>query len=452
MERVQKYGFGVLLALLVLALIPYFVEAFYAFPFADDFCFGWTAKAPGTMLEKVKEQYLYWNGRYTADVLVNLHPLKYDSLGWYKATSVLSIVVMMAAAFSLVNEVLQSFSVAVKAVIAMLFVFAWLLLMPNLTEGVYWYIGQANYLWGNAVVLLQLALLVRSYKTTGLLKAVFIIASLILLVIAAGFNEVAAVVIAFNYLLFALLITKDKVLWLHACIALGASAVVVLSPGNSVRSMQFNHTYGWYNIGFMPVAQTARFIGLWLASIPVIITSIITLAYAKKVMQYLPAVKWYWVLIALIITVYAAFILPYAATGMLGQHRTANYVLPFFLLYWHILVVYMSAHFKWWEKLRFIHPYPTVITLCLSVMFGSMTRNSIYLSRDITTGNMVQYYNQQMQAHKLRLKQANTTYISKPEPDTLTVKDRPPYSHSDSSSVWITKCTDEYYKTIKAPL
>ena len=64
-----------LLLLSITALFPFVIICFYALPFADDFCFGWTASEKIAFVQKFLNQYLYWNGRYTADVLVNFHPL-----------------------------------------------------------------------------------------------------------------------------------------------------------------------------------------------------------------------------------------------------------------------------------------------------------------------------------------------------------------------------------------
>lgn len=98
----------VILVLLLVALFPYLLTCFYALPFADDFCFGWTASENIPFVQKFLNQYLHWNGRYTSDVLVNLHPLTTGSLLFYQCICFVSILSMLCVVFILVRKFLSN--------------------------------------------------------------------------------------------------------------------------------------------------------------------------------------------------------------------------------------------------------------------------------------------------------------------------------------------------------
>ena len=90
--------------LLVAALLPYFAICFYAFPFADDFCFGWTASENISFAQKFLNQYLYWNGRYSADVLVNLHPMVHGGVTNYQILIAASLFLTPVVLYFLAKE------------------------------------------------------------------------------------------------------------------------------------------------------------------------------------------------------------------------------------------------------------------------------------------------------------------------------------------------------------
>jgi hypothetical protein len=447
MTTINKYGFGVVLTLLVLAITPYLIAAFYSFPFADDYCFGWTAKAPTTLFEKVKDQYLYWNGRYTADLLVNLHPLKYDSIILYKLVNFFSILAFAGSAYLFFSALLSKTNRGISVLVALMFTFSYLVLLPNLTEGTYWYIGLCNYQWGNTLLMLQATALIYALRIEGWMKWLSFSVSIILLAISAGFNEVGAVVIVLLYFIAALSYRRNILLWLHLAVALGCAAILFLAPGNSVRFNAVTHNHNFTTIGVMPLLQTLRFTGTWILSVPVILGTIVTAAYSQKIAQHLPKVKWFPVALLLLAVCWLAFILPYIGTGILGQYRTANYILPFFLLLWFVLVVKFSCRYNIFAKMNFINAYAATIIISLAIIMGSMTRNSIHLTQDIMTGALSEYHSMHKLRHMFHLQHPDAAVIS---PIPVKLKSMPIVEVTGDSAYWVDKCALEYYKTISA--
>ena len=186
MNNLQKIS----LLFLVAAALPFFAVCFYALPFADDFCFAWTAAEKIPFAQKFLNQYLFWNGRYTADVLVNFHPLRSGKIFFYQLTLFLSLLFTPLLLFFLMKRFLQQ---NIQAALASLIIFLlYLQLLPNLSEGVYWFIGIANYHVGNLCLTAHFVFAFRKNKIHRLTSVVFLLA-------AVGFNEIAAVIIPVFY-------------------------------------------------------------------------------------------------------------------------------------------------------------------------------------------------------------------------------------------------------------
>lgn len=344
-----------LVLLLVAALIPYLITSFYALPFADDFCFGWTASEKITFAQKFLKQYLHWNGRYTSDVLVNLHPLTTGSLLLYQLVSFFSIIATPVVFFVFIRQWVNDplFSIITALFISLFY----LCYQPNITEGVYWYIGLVNYHWGVLFFILQLALLawlLRRAKNILLPTSL----SLLLLVIAVGFNEIASALIPAFYLgMVVYFKTVDKqtetlrVVILHFIVAVIASAFVIGSPGNFTRENVFSDRFNLFHSIAFSSLQTIRFIGHWVASVPFIALSLVVMVNADKVNSEKPGkINWGIWFTLLLFTVFMAAFIPYMGTGILGQHRTLNYVFPFFIILWTGALLSVSTKYRLTEE------------------------------------------------------------------------------------------------------
>ena len=350
----MRNGRLLLLLFLVVAICPYLLACFYALPFADDFCFGWTASENISFVQKFLKQYLGWNGRYTADVLVNLHPITTGRLWLYQLVSFVSIVATPLVFFALIKQWVED---ALAAITVSLFISVfYLCYLPDITDGVYWYIGLVNYHWGSLCFIAQLALLAKLRNEDGshLVIAAF---SLFFLIVAIGFNEIGAALIpAFYIAMLTYLKVNGRLvpgqngfrntLWIHFIVALVASAFVICSPGNFARERAFDDRFNLMHSVLFAGLQTIRFIGQWVLSVPFIALSLVVMVSARQVksdiLRNVHVAVW---LLLLLFTVFIAALIPYLATGILGQHRTMNYVLPFFILLWLGFLLGLSTHY-----------------------------------------------------------------------------------------------------------
>lgn len=90
----------------------------------------------------------------------------------------------------------------------------------------------------------------------------------------------------------------------------------------------------------MTVLQTGRFLLSWVLSPAITLATIVVLALLRR-SERAPMVPWRWYTVAfvIILSVAMCMVLPYWATGMLGQHRTVNVGWSVFLPLWVILVM-----------------------------------------------------------------------------------------------------------------
>lgn len=448
-----------LIMLLTIALIPYLVICFYALPFADDFCFGWTASAPIPFIQKFLNQYLLWNGRYTADVLVNLHPLVSGQIIYYKLAIFFSLLAMPVVVYIFLNTLwaqIQDTSLRTALVqddkrfdffLSSLFITLFYLnYQPNITEGVYWYIGVANYHLGNLLLLVQITLLLKAFSTTGKGRVVLHSISLLLLVISVGFNEVGALLIPAFYFLFALLNYRLKIvackLGLAYCaVAILSSAFVFFAPGNFVRANEFEHRYDLLYSLFYSSLQTIRFMAQWMLNVPFVLLSAVVIANAGKLKSSMKA-DYRLLLLAMLLVVFCGSFLPYFATGMLGQHRTINYVFFFFIPLWLLFLLSLSARFDLTDKLQPLQRNSTTTLLLLtSILLMAITGNGVKLLSDIKHGTFSRYETY-FYKRQTAILQNTDKPIKKLEtiPATFSIVD----VRSDTTW-WVDKCMKKYY-------
>jgi hypothetical protein len=441
----------ILLLLLIAAFVPYLYTSFFALPFADDFCFGWTASAKIPFIQKVLHQYLHWNGRYTSDVLVNIHPLTTGSLLLYQLVSFVSIFATPLVFFAFIKQCVEG---AIDSAIAALFMaLFYVCYLPNITDGIYWYIGLVNYHWGALVFILQLTLLIKLIKQ-GVQANLLFGSSLLLLIGSIGFNEIAAALIPAYYLAmliyFKVIAPAAKknpshlhILVTHFCVAFAASAFVICSPGNFTRESVFAHRFNIIHSFVFAGLQTARFVARWGMSVPCIALSLLVIINAEKVqlsiIKKVHAGIW---ISLLLFTVFTAALIPYLATGILGQHRTINYVLPFFILLWICALISLSAHYGIDAGRT---PETTGVKALLAAIVAllviSVSGNTLKIEKDIWTGSFQQYKTAFMQRQSAILQHPNQPIVPLSHiPNCFKIVDA-----RNDTTWWVEKCMKHYY-------
>jgi hypothetical protein len=447
----MRYAKFLLLLILIVALLPYLYTCFYALPFADDFCFGWTASEKVSFAHKFLKQYLHWNGRYTSDVLVNFHPLITGSLFRYQLAAFAAILAFPCVLFLFIRHwVKNSFISHLATLIISVF---YLCYQPNITEGVYWYIGMVNYHLASLCLILQVIVLLQLLQSNS--HKIFLLpASLLLLVFSIGFNEVGAALIP-AYYLAALIYCKANqasqaidsqnrnILLSHFAVAFIASLFVIFSPGNCMRANIFPDRFNFFHSTLYASLQTVRFIGLWCLSLPFIALSLVVVAKADNIKPGFIKNTDYRVLLALLaFTVFMGAFLPYMATGILGQHRTLNYVFPFFIILWLATLISASHKYQLYLKLKpAITDLSTVLLLIISIAVMVISGNSGKIIRDNRSGIFRDYKSEFMQRQALILRQPSAPINSlKNIPGVFEVVDT-----RGDTTWWVDVCMKRFY-------
>lgn len=460
-----------LTALLIAALIPYGIICFYALPFGDDFCFGWTAAENISFPQKFLNQYLYWNGRYTADVLINLHPILTGKLWLLQAVLLASLLLTPIVWYLLVKQLVGEKRTALTT--SLFTTLFYLCCMPQLTEGIYWYGGIVNYHLGN-VVLVWHVVLECAYYTSGALRRppnlgglpyegvsppniggdvrqrrteeVNRVLSIIFLILSIGFNEVAAVLLPVVYLALTLYTLRTRhymhkrFFWLLV-VSVVAAAFVILAPGNAVRAAQFKGQHQLFYSAFYAMLQTGRFIALWLFNYPALALLLLVTIYAEewKAKLRLQLNGWATLALALFVLFMAAFI-PYYATGMLGQHRTINYAFFFVAPLVAYSVLQLAAQYKVSAKLAVLKNNKLkgflTATAAIACMF---TGNGLQIVKDFAQGKF-HTYKSEFEQRETAVKKGVKPYPLQTVPATFRITD------AADSTAWVGTCMENYYR------
>jgi hypothetical protein len=220
---------------------------------ADDFCSFHFSRRLG-MLRYIWNQYLTWGGRYSAFAVDSLiHNIGVIGLHYFPIT--LLIIWVCAASFA-INQLLQVETgtrqgLLLSVAVGMTTVFAILSMSPNVPQVLYWWNGMRTYLPSLIVTMFTIGFFYWAYQNLSSRRAVLwgSVASFLLALIDAGFNEPLCVVL-FSFfigytalrLLTHTLNVRDPLFSFLAAASLGtaiALAIMLLSPGTALRQVNF---------------------------------------------------------------------------------------------------------------------------------------------------------------------------------------------------------------------
>lgn len=436
--------------LLVLALVPFIYVCFYAMPFADDYCAAWEAFQHATPWHNMANQYLYWNGRYTADALVSIHPLAYGYVAWLPYIFIASILITPVVFYIFIKSITRQHQASLIA--SLLVTITYFNYLPNITEGLYWYIGIANYHLGVMVLLLQLSLFVFMLQS-GKLNWVLLPFSFLLLIIAIGFNEIAATVIPLFYLAAVIIgyqLKREaiKLSTAHLAVAAIAAGFVFFSPGNATRLHQFTDNYQLIHSIIYATAQTGRFVADWVISFPFLLLCLLCTYYSPVLRHYrIMQLDWRIVLGTALLVVFISAFIPYYATGILGQHRTLNYVYPLFILLWMLAVTIAANKHNTYYKFAPHAKQPSIpftLVIFAGVFIGSVcTGNSSTIIDDYMAGNFAKYKTEYEKRDKYMLQHPQYAYPLPTITQTFTIVDA-----KVDTAWWADKCLTNYYREV----
>lgn len=403
MDRRLAWAF---IVLLLIALARYVAVAFFVHPFADDFSYA-VAGMRTELLPRLLDEYRFWNGRWFSNILVLRGPLVLgmeNGLWLYRLVPIVLLSLTWCGAFALIRAIAPALERTKGLLGASLFLLLYLHLMPDLSEGIYWYTGAVSYQLPGALMLFLFARWIRVLCAEEQVPARAIVINALLAAIIAGCSEVHMVFMVLLHTAVLVLRWRsngrtDRPVAIVLAVVLIAAVVMILAPGNAGRGGQFPHkheilrTLGWGAL------QTARFLATWILSPALLISSILFLSISGWLHERSPLLKrafglrpWV-VVIVLVVPVFAAMALPYWGTGLLGQHRTVNATLLLFLPLWFVLLTAVDQH--WLRpsgRARVLMvPRFRAIAFVLLALAVFATGSGGMVSRDLLSGSLCDF-------------------------------------------------------------
>lgn len=379
--------------------------AAYIHPFADDWSYA-VAGMRTELLPRLWDEYNLWNGRYFSNVLVLRGPLVLGldrGLPLYRVVPLALILLSWGGAYAFIRAVTAGSLDRFHALLgALLFVLLFVNIMPDLSEGIYWYTGAVTYQLANALFLFLLAAWAVQLRMPANRSSLRIAVIALLTVLIAGSNEVHMVFLILFHggLLFlcARSSVQRRTIMAMLLLALACGMVVYLAPGNAGRAGQFPHKHELFHSLLWGAIQTVRFFFLWIASPALLLASVLYIPVSRWLAERVPlfqngfGLKPWMALSILILPVFVAMVMPYWATGLLGQHRTVNATLFVFLPAWFMAITVWSQHLLRRARFRLpiiarYHPWVKLV-LVLALIF---TGNTARVVLDLWTGRMQDY-------------------------------------------------------------
>lgn len=343
-----------LIVLLLLLLLGRFIfVAFHVHPHADDWSYAVsTLKDPS--IERVLRDYHSWNGRWVSNFVVFKNPMILgleQGIPIYRAIAIGMIFLLWIALFGLWKILVPD---RTRSLIASLItLLTYLLVMPDLHEGIYWYTGAVTYHLPNV---LMIVLLISWLKWDRDQRKWRLPINALLTVIIAGSSEVHMVLMLAAYTIWFYPAGRSgasKVPAAFLIIAIVAAIIMIAAPGNGARSIFYPEKHQLLHSLWYGSLQTGRFLFTWIFHPIVLAASILWLMFDRRylITDRFP-VRPFHIAIILLSVIFVLMVMPYWATGILGQHRTVNVAFFVFLFLWPFLLgqldrVVKRIHFRW---------------------------------------------------------------------------------------------------------
>ena len=382
----SKKEHTILFLLSSLLILCYVFVGFFCHPSGDDFTYAVDTQNDNFLETVLNERYLR-NGRYISNFFVLFSPLKWGGLLGYKLMPLLLIgCIVLGTSFFFKNIVGKHY--VLLSLVSTTLVFS---IMPDITEGIYWYTGAWTYIPGGVLFLMSISLIIKYWEN---LKIHHYLMLFSLIFVASGFNEVISLL---GISIFALALLKDIKnfrFFIFLTLFISLFAYIALAPGNSVRADNFPDNHQIFYSLFMSSAYTIRFIGEWLINPALFFWGIIILKIDFDT-DYLNKLTFFknpfFALLALIIPTFICCFGPIWSTGLLGQYRTANLSCYIFLLTYTLIVLANKDFIL--QKLKFnaLFKYGFLV-LVISL---TIWKNQFFMFKELLNGDISQF-NQDM--------------------------------------------------------
>lgn len=333
----------------VLSIVPFLIISIYANPSADDFDYHNMANTYG-FIDAQLLWYNKWSGRYFSTAVLSIQSLVEKPYYIYKLIPILLLISLFYSVFKITHLVIGNVNKKQCLIFTFLFMIVYLIQMPTVAEGFFWLAGSVTYQLSNLIFIWFIYFLLKLIESNTI--NYFIITTL-LLVILIGSNETTMLLV--DLLLVSILgfncIKTKKLNYKLVSIMLMAllcSAIVYLSPGNSIRAASFPDKHKMVFSILKTISSVSSYLAIWLPFmiISVLIYSDYFRKKHKKIESNFLNVSPYLVLFFLCSMLFLGFFTCYWSVGRMPPVRAINTIYLLFLLGFMYFIFVLLMKFK----------------------------------------------------------------------------------------------------------
>lgn len=353
---------------ILISLAPYFILAFFSYPSTDDFAYATKVLDYGFWAGQI-ETYNTWSGRYFATLLLSFNPVAQKWIWGFPLFPISLLLGLWGSLWYAFNSALHENSPPLlpKKQIFWLSTVIFSIFLSHIqtpVQAFYWMAGAVTYTVPLILVTIASGLFFKLYRQ-GTLHFRHWIALVIFAPIIVGSNETIMLQwMALLSLLLYFLFRKYRKINLGLIgvflLSFMGSLVVILAPGNKVRTSHFQDAhrpfYAIYRTIGACIEHSVQFL-----SLPLILLSLIVLAWTlqnrEAILARIPSRMPKWLMLAFFATMMTSAFFPAMwAMGGNPPERVDNTTYFWFLLFWLMtLVIWVAQHperYQGWLKKR----------------------------------------------------------------------------------------------------
>lgn len=375
--------FGGIIFLLCIAFI---YLTFYIHPSGDDYTYAFLElKSP--FFKAYLDEYFLWNGRYFSNFFVLKNPLTFgfNNVRLYRVFVILIQLSLFISIYFSLSKFSLYFSKQQRLLFAGFLFLSYLLLIPALNEGFYWYTGMVTY---------QLAIIFFLIYIHFYFHKSFYLRTLILIflqVMLIGFNEVSMLYLIYFQFIYLVFTAKNFKIdnYILFITSVSFSFIVFMSPGNSIRASYFEGvSHQFFHSLMMTILQVFRFFlklneGFILFFVALVFYNLIP--NIRLFLENFKEIRILFIIPILLFMILFISIFPaYWTTGIMGQHRTVNFAffvcIPLMFLWFLLLINRFELFFqRLYQKIKFSIVFIFVVSISFTRNFQGMIEDIYHL-------------------------------------------------------------------------
>jgi hypothetical protein len=370
----------------------FLLACLYIHPHADDLSYT-VAALQDPSLGRILREYHTWNGRWVSNFLVLRNPMM---PGWdaglflYRLVPACMIMATGGALMWLLKALVPAAGPVVIGTAALTVLLTYLHVMPDLYEGIYWYTGAITYHLASLGMVLLAAGWLHYEQRPHVLPMLL---NILLTILIAGSSEVHMVLLLMAHAAWVLIALRSgrhrRPAMLMLMVVLVSAVIMIAAPGNAIRGHYFPERHQILHSIWSGSLQTIRFMATWIFHPVMLTASILFILFDRRyglserfTIHPLAAA------FLLVSVIFLLMVLPYWATGTLGQHRTVNVACFVFIFGWSFTLGRLDHHMG-------RRPWP--VPLNARVVFGAWViacmafGNGLRLNQDLWNGSFAAF-------------------------------------------------------------